>query len=106
MLVFEQESSLTATGNGSRLAQPFGHCFALRFRIIKAPEVEDANPVDVEHPGKRQRAFQQLALLFVRKAGAELIALWAELRFGSFGPIDLEDRGADGRNAEPVLLEE
>src|SRR5215471_18373239 len=78
VLVFKQERCPPASSYCRGLTELFIDRFPVRLLIFQAPEVEDTDPIDVEHFGQLERAFKQFALLFIGKSRAELIPLRAE----------------------------
>ena len=53
-----------------------------------------------------ERALEQLVLLRVGEAGAELVALRAERRLRRAGPVDFEDRRREARDAQREALQD
>jgi hypothetical protein len=76
------------------------------FLILEPPEVEDPDPVGVERARQVERALEQLLLLRIREAGAELVARGTEPRLRRARPVDLEDRRREARNAQLEALED
>src|SRR4029077_17969906 len=70
------------------------------------PEVEDTDAIGVELFRQLERALEQLVLLGEGERRAELGAGGAELGLRRAGPVDLEDRRRDARDADVELVEE
>src|SRR6185295_8306992 len=106
VLVLEHQRQAAGSGLHGRGADHVVDRFSVRRLIVEPPEVEDPDAIGVERFRELERALEQLGLLRVGEAGTELVALRAEARFRRVGPVDLEDRRGDARDAQLEALED